>query len=345
MSKKAGVRIEDEVCARLVNGENLENVSNSYKSGSKLAAGIQLYLKLVKPQVIEIQQTIASNRKENEELQGKIKVIEELSEALNVETKELNDHKSELLSDVQDKESQLKDLRKEITRADADLAKLRSQAEELAGKGFTGEIISKIVASDAADGGEMLSRIQTLEKNEAQVESQNRTLRKLNADLEGAKKELQKLSETSQHLKSEIERQEAALHRKQEEERVFEKMVKECEKVLEEIRKANKESQKLHSDQLKEYGELQTEAAKHGADIERAVALLDLQGSPAALKTIGIDTVKLLLSRFKQWEKMQHWETDPTIRFSDIPMHMGDIELKDLLELALTALQNGELER
>jgi hypothetical protein len=169
-------------------------------------------------------------------------------------------------------------------------------------------------------------------------------LKGLSADLEGAKKELAQLGERSQQTKDDIARQDLALRRRQEEERVFEGMVEECRKILEEIRKTSKESQKQHGDQLKEYGKMQAEAGKYAADIQRAMVFLDLEGSPAALKNIGKDTVALLLSRLLEWSKRQHWDTPPTLdRITLMGARFGGVKLEETLEWARTLLEKGEL--
>ena len=338
------VDLAEKTFEMLKAGTPPEEVRKIVGSGSQYKKGSQHYLEWSSAEIEAIQQSIRTLDAKRSQLEKANRELDEQHEGLAAEVNTLTDSKERLSADNQQESKQLEALRERIKQSDGDLGVLQAQRQTLIDKGYTDEIISKLSASNAARGDDMLARVQTLEGYEAEAEKQNSTLRGLNADLEGAKKELQELTERSQHTKDEIARQEAALHRRQEEERVFEGMVEECRKVLEEIRKTSKEWQKQHGDQLRAYGELQAKAGEHAADIKRAIALLDLEGSPAALKNIGKDTVTLLLSRLLEWSKRQHWDTPPTLdRITLMGAHIGGIELEETLEWARTLLEKGEL--
>ena len=338
------VDLAEKTFEMLKAGTPPEEVRKVVGSGSQFTKGSQRYLKWGATEIEVIQQSIQMLDAKRSQLEKANEKLDEQHDGFVAEVNALTDSKERLSADNQQESKQLEGLRERIKQADSELVGLQVQRQGLIDKGYTDEIISKLSSSDAAHGGDMLARVQTLEGYEAEAEKQNSALRGLSADLEEAKNELKQLTEISQRMKDEITRQEEALHRRQEEERVFEGMVEECGKILEEIRKTSKESRKQHNDQLKEYGRLQAEAGKHAADIERAIALLDLEGSPAALKNIGKDTVELLLSRLLEWSKRQHWDIPPTLdRITLMGAHFGGVELEETLEWARTLLEKGEL--
>jgi chromosome segregation ATPase len=89
--------------------------------------------------------------------------LDEQHEGLAAEVKTLTDSKERLSSDIQQESEQLERLRESIKVADSDLKGLQAQRQGLLDKGYTDEIISMLSASDAAHGGELLARVQSLE--------------------------------------------------------------------------------------------------------------------------------------------------------------------------------------
>jgi chromosome segregation ATPase len=332
------------VFRRIVDGEEVEKVVADYNSRSKVYKGLQMYLNWARPKADQVQKTIDSRRIEDGKLQEEINALQGQREILNGKIKQFTNEKTGLSSEVDKTRGQLEDLRKAVAQENAEFTGLQSKIKELQGRGYTDEIVSKLSSSDAAHEREMFSRVQTLEKYQAEVDSHNKTLGGLVKDLEASKKELKQLVEKSKQTKEEVAKCEATLLRRQDDQRVFEKMVKECANVLEDIRKTNKESQKLFSDKMKEYEEMQNEAGKYGADIERAIAFLDLEANEAALRKMGKDTAELLLLRLKQWVELQHWKTKKDRTYGMMKTDYGE-DLNKELDYALTLLRDGELAR
>ncbi|HJX23565.1 MAG TPA: hypothetical protein VJ574_04040 [Candidatus Bathyarchaeia archaeon] len=259
----------ESVFEQLVAGKSPEAVRLIVSSSSKFTSGLQKYLKWGKAEAAKVQEDLASLQEKRRKVSESTSGLEVQAEELARKIQDLTQAQTDLAKEVQTKEGHLEWLERRVKQTGAESKELQSRAEELSLKDYTVELVQKLSVSDAAHGGELLGRVQTIEKYEAEVLSERGELEKLRAHREGAKRELEELTAQIQAARNEVGRLEESLSKRREEERLFEGLIEECRKVLADIRTASEEVQRKHMVQLEEYGNMKIEAGKFASDVER----------------------------------------------------------------------------
>jgi chromosome segregation ATPase len=259
----------ESVFEQLVAGKSPEAVRSTVSSSSKFTSGLQKYLKWGKAEAAKVQEDLASLQEKRRKVSESTSSLQVQAEELARKIQDLTQAQLDLTKEVQTKEGHLEWIERRVKQTGTELKEIQSRAEKLSLKDYTSELVQKLSASDAAHGGELLGRVQTLEKYEAEILSERGALEKLSADREEAKRELEELNARIQAARKEVGRLEESLSKRREEERLFEGLLEECRKVLADIRTASEEVQRQHRVQLEEYGNMKIEAGKLASDVER----------------------------------------------------------------------------
>lgn len=98
-----------------------------------------------------------------------------------------------------------------------------------------------------------------------------------------------------------------------------------------------------------EFGQLQADAGRFAAEIQKANVLLGLKMDPEALRLVSKDEVQLLLSRIIEWHDLQTWDVSqkPEVYLQLIPEFQrswaSHLDFEDALQECLTALQRSRI--
>jgi predicted nuclease with TOPRIM domain len=238
-------KIADSVFELLVEGKSPAAARASVTSNSQFATGLQKYLEWSGPKVRTIQADIASLQNKQRELGASTTTLQTRHDELAQRIGALTQKQAELSENTQEQSSNLQGLQLKSGQADAGLKDIHTRRQELLGKGYTDAIISRLSASDAAHGGDMLSRVQSVERYEKEVQDQQAILEKQRAELGKAKEEWERLRVSSQATREELAKLSDRLRRRQDEERLFESSIKTVRSLMEGYALGNQDFQNM----------------------------------------------------------------------------------------------------
>ena len=114
-------------------------------------------------------------------------------QTLETNQRQLSENITALTMEHTDNAKRNENLRVEIDRNDTSLKTLRSQLKELNDKGYTEEILFKLLKADSA-GGDLLTRVETLQKFEDETSKMKENIKSLNIELNKATKSLNEIT-------------------------------------------------------------------------------------------------------------------------------------------------------
>jgi len=219
-------KIEDRVFERLRAGELPKDVRKSVTSDSRFGAGLQRYLEWAEKEVESLRNALTSLQSEQLKLNQSVQTLQEQNNNLTTTNESLTKKGSELSRRIQEQNSRLETVRSQVQQAETDLEKYQSEAKELTEKGYTEEIMSKLIKSDVASGHEMLQRVETIEKYEEDIKKLQKESEELKKKKENASKDIAELKIESESLREKINKSRKHLRKRMDEEKLFEASIK-----------------------------------------------------------------------------------------------------------------------
>ena len=121
-------------------------------------------------------------------------------------------------------------------------------------------------------------------------------------------------------------------------------------KLVERIQNAMELSRAEQTKRQAEFGQLQAEARRLAAEVQKGNVLLGLKMDPEALRLVSKDEVQLLLSRIVERHDLQMWDLgqQPELYLQSIPEYRRQyreprLSFVDVLQECLTALQRSRV--
>lgn len=218
--------IADQVFERLRAGESPSAIRASVKSSSRFGEGLQKFLAWGPIEVERLQNEIAKLDSTNQELTDSNEKAMGQKEGLKRE----NDR---LFNEAKERSDQLEKLTKIVQKTEKSLTDLEDKADQLREKGYTEEIMAILSESDATSGGEMLQRVQAIERYEAEEKRLTGAVNSLSADREKLSVKLKTLEVRAQDLQKREEEAINRLGKAQEEAQLFEDSVEATKMLME----------------------------------------------------------------------------------------------------------------
>jgi chromosome segregation ATPase len=178
MSTKA-----DQVFDLIKQGKSFVEIRSLIKGDSSIAQGIQRYLDWADAEVRRLRGVKETLEGESSTLEGKVRILKEEKGTLGAGVEKFNLQLKGLSADISDKTEKRDALKRELTTTRKELDGLKGEIKELVGRGYTDDIVSKLVESDAKSGATMLNRVQTTAKYEAERSKLAGDLKKLDQDI------------------------------------------------------------------------------------------------------------------------------------------------------------------